>query len=313
MDNQLQKDLMIRAAWMYYGDNMTHEQIAETLHLSRVKVTRLLQRAREEGIVEINVTHPLPDNYQVGRTIEQTFGIQEAVIAHAFDDEEKNLDEIGRTAAEYLAQITGKGCRLGFGWSRTVSTMSNHLKVRTTKMGCYVSDLVGSMLGQNNPYSVSGKVADAFQIPLHALPVPVVVRNNAARDAMLNDPNIANTLQLGRQSDVAFVGVGNIGFHSTIVASNYLAADEMKILQAKGVVGDILLRFYDINGEFVRTEFDNYTIGLDWNEIQRIQRVVVVATGELKIEAVLGILRSGLCNVLITNIKTAQSVLEIAS
>lgn len=310
MSQATEEDLMIRAAWMYYDDDMTHQQIADKLRLSRVKVTRLLKKARETGIVEIKVSRPLPLQYQISRELESTFNLKEAVVVNTSADIDVTLNEIGRTSVEYLAELVRAHCTIGFGWSSTVSRMSKYLSLLDPLPDCRVVDLVGSVLGQVNPYSVSSKVADAMQAPLHPLPVPIVVKNDAARAAIINDPNVRAAMSLAKSSDVAFVGIGESGPQTTLLTSGYLDADELETLQAKGVVGDILMRFYDIEGNQVSTSLDDYVIGLDWKDMHRLPYLVVVAGGMHKVDALLGILRSGICRSVVTDVDTAIQVLE---
>jgi len=310
MTRPTEEDLMIRAAWMYYDEDMTHQQIAEKLRLSRVKVTRLLKKAREMGIVEIKVTRPLPLQYELSHQLEGLFNLHDALVVNTANDPETTLNEIGRASVEYLAQVITPQAILGFGWSSTVSRMAKYLSLLNPMPECRVVDLVGSVLGQNNPYSVSSKVADALAAPLIALPVPVVVKNQQAREAILNEPNIRNALTIARQSDIAFVGIGEAGPTTTLHTSGYLDETELRDLQQQGIVGDTLMRFYNIDGCGVKTSLDDCVIGLDWGDMSRLPHVVVVASGVKKVEALVGILRSSISNSLITDMETATQVLE---
>lgn len=312
MTRPTEEDLMIRAAWMYYDEEMTHQQIAEKLRLSRVKVTRLLKKAREMGIVEIKVTRPLPLQYELSHQLETLFNLKDALIVNTAQDPETTLNEIGRASVEHLAQVMTPRATLGFGWSSTVSRMAKYLGLLNPMPDCRVVDLVGSVLGQNNPYSVSSKVADALDAPLVALPVPVVVKSREAREAILHEPNIREALTVASQSDIAFVGIGEAGPTTTLHTSGYLDESELHDLQQQGIVGDVLMRFYDIQGCSVHTSLDDCVIGLDWNDMSRLSYVVVVAAGITKVEALVGILRSSISNSLITDMETATRVLDYA-
>lgn len=311
MRSQTSDDLLVRSAWMYYHDEMTQEQIAERLGLSRVKVTRLLQQAREAGIVKITLTRPLPPDFELGRRLEAAFGLAEAVVVPNGADETRTSDSVGRAAAEHLIKLAAAGGVIGFGWSSTVSKMAPYLQAPRRALNGTICDLVGSMVGQTNPYSISGRVARTLGIPLKTLPVPVIVNSRAARDAMLSEPALNDTLQTARISSAAFVGVGEISEHSTLIEVGYMTVEEMEDLRARGAVGEVLMRFYDIHGEPLRTHLDERIIGLDWDEIAQIPHLVVVASNAQKIAPILGILRSGLCRALITDMQTAASVLDM--
>lgn len=304
------EELMIRAAWMYYHHDMTHDQIARRLHTSRVKITRILQKARDHGIVEITISRPLPINLQLGDQLERTFNLKEAVIVPSKPDFGDTLEEIGRATADYLMNITFPGCRLGFAWSSTLSRLAAYLKPPAKHVPCTVTDLAGSMLGQDNPYIVSGRVGEAFGVPIRPLLVPAVVKTQAVRDAILNEPSVNAALELARKSDIAFLGLGDAGPNSTMVRTGYLSAADLADLRERGAVGDILIRYFDVHGQYIPHPIDQRIIGLNWEDLRRIPHLVIVAAGSLKIPPILGILRSGLCGTLITDTNTAQAVIN---
>lgn len=306
-------DLMLRAAWMYYNENLTHAEIAHKLRTSRVKITRLLQKAREEGLVEIRILKPLPAIYHLARRIETTFGVDEVIVAPGGPSVDDTLNAVGEAAAHYLMQVVPGSCIIGFGWSTTVSRMLPYLHPVQLSDGCTVVELAGSMLGQANPYSVSNRVAEIFRAPLHPLPVPVIIQNAAARRAILSEPAIQSALELARTSTLAFVGLGDASPSGTMVSLGYLTPDEMADVRARGAVGEILMRYFDRAGRPIGTLLDDQVIGLGWDDICQIPRLVVVAAGPRKVGPIGGILRSGLCNCLITDSDTAEQVLASAA
>ncbi len=297
-----QHDLMVRAAWMYYADELTHAEIAHKLHLSRVKVTRLLQRARETGIVEIRVVEPMPPDLELSREIEITFGVQQAVVT-------QTPEAAARAAADALTFLLEPEMAIGFGWSSTVRQMAAYIHPPRTTLACTVIDLVGTVIGKANPYSVSGRVADALEATLKPLAVPVVVSSPEARAAILAERSIAETLEAARNSDLAFVGIGEVGPTSTLVETGFLTASEMIALEENGAVGDMLMRYFDANGAPVHHETDARVIGLSLDDLANIPNVVLVAHGTHKTAAIQGALHSGLVNTLITDMTTASALL----
>ena len=298
------RDLMVRVAWMYYHNNLTHSQIAQKLHLSRIKVTRLLQQAREQGIVEIRVTQPMPPDLELSQALEDTFGLQQAIVVPF-----GTLDAVGQSTAELLLYLLKPGLQIGFGWSSTVSHMASYMNRPNKPIPITVVDLIGSMLGQLNPYSVSGLVADTLQSTFLPLAVPFVVSSAKVRDTLLAEASIATTLDVARHSDVAFVGVGEVERTSTLVEIGVLSPSKIDDLKSAGAVGEILMRYFDINGQPIQTDVDDRIIGLSWKELQQIANVILVANGVHKIKALAGALRSGIPSTLITGMPTAKALL----
>ncbi len=308
-----EEELLVLAAWMYYADKLTQKQIAEKLHVSRVKVTRLLQQARQEGIVQIRITKPLPLQHNLARSLQRTFGLKEAVVVKQGISLNDTLDAVGMAGARHLKQVLFPHCRLGVGWSTTVSRMAPFLEAPEPPVPCIVNELAGSFLGEHSSYNISGRVAETLGAPIEILPVPVAVQSEAARDALLKEPSIRTALEHARQCDIAFVGLGDTGPDSTMMRTGHLTSGQRADLRRQGAVGDILLRYYDASGRHVAIPLEARIISLDWEDIRRIPYVVALAAGPLKVEVILAALRGRLCHCLITDTETAKEVLRHTS
>src|SRR5690606_32805321 len=96
--------LLVKVSKMYYEEGLAQEDIILRLNLSRSKVSRLLQQAREEGIVQITVNTPRHLFSDLETNLEKTYGLDEAILveAHAGDSQENTIHEIGVAAAGYL-------------------------------------------------------------------------------------------------------------------------------------------------------------------------------------------------------------------
>ena len=303
------EELMTVAAWLYYHDGLTQEQVARELGISRVRVTRLLQRARREGIVQIRITRPLPLQYRLERALRRTFGLKDAIVVRTRHTREDTLNALGQAGADYLQRIVFPGCRLGLGWSTTVSRMAPYLTPPPALVPFTVHELAGSMVGQTNPYSISWRVAEVFRVPLEPLPVPILVESAAAREAVLRETQVRRALEHARQCDIAFVGVGSTREENTLTRLGLLTPDQMRLLRERGAVGDILMRYFDGEGRHVPLPWDDRIIALEWEDILRIPHRIIMAAGKHKVPALLGALRGGLGHTLITDTETARALL----
>ena len=310
---QNQDDLLVIAAWMYYEDGLTHRQIAEELSMSRVTVTRLLQKARREGIVQVKITRPLPSHYELSQRLIKTFGIKRAIIVKNAYSHEETLDRIGRTAAEHLKELLCGECSLGFAWSTTVRYMAPYLGKPDKPVHVTIHELAGSMLGQDTPYSISSKVAETLGAALKSLPVPVIVNNPATYQALMKEKSIKEALDQAAKCDTAFVGLGDVGDQCTMVKTGYLTPQQMEDLRRQGAVGDVLLRYYDINGQHVYNPLEPHIISLNWEQLNRIPYMVALASGPSKIQAIQGALRGGWVSCLVSDEDTVQQVLQSAN
>jgi len=82
-------------------------------------------------------------------------------------------------------------------------------------------------------------------------------------------------------------------------------------LRAQGVVGDICARHYDAQGRVMDIELNHRIVGLELEALHGIGQVIGVAGGEAKAEAILGALRGGHVNVLVTDDAAARKVLAL--
>ena len=310
MYNVNRTEQIVLAAWMYYDEGLTQEKIAQKLGLSRVKVTRLLKQARDEGLVKVSLSQPLPVQYDLARQIRRTFGIAEVIVAKSYRSSEATLDAAGMAGANYLNQVLFPGCRLGvIGWGLTVSKMSPYLKPSPIRP-CAVNELIGSFLGEGNRYNISMRIAEILKVPIETLPAPVFVQSKTARDALLKESSISMALQHARECDIAFVGLGDASPDSTLVRAGQLSPEHIEALRRLGVKGEILLRFYDSQGSPVISDLDEQVIALGWEDILHIPHIVAMVSGLHKVDAIVAALRGKLCHCLITDTETAEQVLR---
>jgi DNA-binding transcriptional regulator LsrR (DeoR family) len=303
-------DLVTVAAWLYYHEGLKQEEVARRLGLSRVKVTRLLARARAEGVVRFVLTRPLPETFRLAEALRERYGLADAVVVPAATTAEATLDALGAAGADYLAARLRPGMRVGLGWSTTVGRMAPYLRRLRRVEGCSVVELAGSFLGQANPYAISGPLATALGCGLEALPVPVLVESPAARAALLSEARIAAALAAGRSSDLAVVGLGQVGPQTTTVRTGMVRPEEMALIEKAGAVGDVLMRFFDAAGRPVRTPLDERVMAVGWEDFLQIPHRVAMAAGAAKLPAIRAALRGGLFHALLTDEATAERLLH---
>ena len=305
-----QDDLMVAAAWLYYKDGLTQQEIAKELELSRVAVVRLLQRARREKLVQVRINRPLPEAYQLTKALEERFLIKKAVVVKAGSTEDETLEAIGWAAAEHLKNLLSEDCRLGFGWSTTVSRMAAYLEKPEKPVRVSVHELAGGFPAHENPYSISPKAAEVLGAGLVSLPAPVLVNSDEAYEALMKEPAVYHALEEAAQVDIAVVGLGDVGPECTMVKVGYLTGEQMHELRCRGAVGDVLLRYYDLQGRHVPNPLEGRIVSLSWEDIQSIPRVMALASGDLKIDVILGALQGPIITDLVTDTETARQVLD---
>ncbi len=310
MADNNQDDQMVIAAWLYYHERLTHEEIAERLHMSRVSITRLLQRARAEGVVQFTITRPLPEQYKVENRLKEKFNLKSVTISNTMAEKGDTVREVCRSASFCLKKLLFPGCRLGVAFSSTLSSMVEFLDEASVPRNITIQELAGTYLSPNAPYGISWRIAEKLNANIISLPVPVVVQSEEMRNGLLQEPSIKEAMQGIPNVDLAIVGLGRIGHDSTLVKTGHFTPEIMQDLKEHGAVGDILLYFYDREGNYVPSPIEKRMIILSWEELNRIPDVIGVATGQDKVDAIIGALRSGMVHHLVTDMETALAVLQ---
>lgn len=311
--DQDRKKLLYKIAKAYFEEGLTQRQIGARLGLSRIKVSRMLQQARDERIVQITIT-PLPDSKaDLERAVEQKYGLLEAVIVTPPSYEHNDVIQmLGPAAANYLMRCLQGNEVVGLSWGTTLHAVIEALPVRTWPEMTVVQLLggLGHPEAEIHGTDLARRMAQIFGAKLRLLPAPGVVKSKLVCDALMEDPQIGGTLALGEQADVALLGIG-IPLHGSVVAqSDILDMDEIIQFMNAGAVGDIALRFFDGNGSPMQHEVNDRIIGLSLQQMQKIPRRIGVAGGEGKYDVIRGALLGKHINVLVTDDRTAERLLR---
>jgi len=158
---------------------------------------------------------------------------------------------------------------------------------------------------------VTRRLADLIGAEATLLPAPGVVGSRNARDVLMKDRFVREALDLFGQVTIALVGIGATEPSRALASSgNSFSPQEIKFLASRGAVGDICLRFFDSTGGQVVTELNDRVISMGFDQLHAVRRVVGVAGGKRKTNAILGALVGKLVNVLITDLATANRLLE---
>ncbi|MBN1642194.1 MAG: sugar-binding transcriptional regulator [Anaerolineae bacterium] len=304
---------LLKIAKAYYEDGLTQAQVGKRLGISRVKVSRLLQQARDKGIVQITVVAPEPTTSRLERGLELAYGLDEAiVVAPSRPDSQTVIRELGAAAAQALVRCL-PGCRvLGLTWGTTLLSVVDALPVQhwPELRVCQLLGGLGQPEAEVYGADLARRTAEALGARLRLLPAPGIVSSRLVRDGLLSDPQIADTLALGASADVGLVGIGQPGPSSVVVQSGILTAHDLRLLQEQGAVGDIALRFFDAQGQPVEHEINERIIGPTLEQIRGIPRTIGVAGGPSKRDVIRAALCGGLLDVLVTDEATAAVLLS---
>ncbi|GFP30558.1 sugar-binding transcriptional regulator [Candidatus Hakubella thermalkaliphila] len=304
---------LTKIAQQYYQEGKTQEKIAKKFHISRPTVSRLLSKAKEEGIVTIAIKNLAEDALVMEKDLEDRGKLREAILVSSKSDPVQNLRSVAEAAALFLDRILKDGDLVGVSWGVALREVANSLRP-SRKVKIKVVPLTGGV-GQTmvgiHANSIATKIAEEYGGTAYLLHAPAIVDNREIRDVIIKESRTKEILEMGKQVDVALVGIGFPNSKSTMVRTGYFSLEDIRRVKEAGGVGDICARFFDQEGGKVITALDERIIGLDLDELKSIDCVVGVMCGEDRAKAAAAAMKGGLINVLVTDTITARKILRV--
>lgn len=307
--------LMTKVARLYHEQGLSQPNISSRLHISQSRVSRLLSKATEVGIVRTTVVNTAGVYAELEDELEKKYSVSEIVIVDTADSEEQILKSLGSAAAHYLESTLTGGDKIGISsWSATLLSTVEAMRPKVSKVADEVVQVIGGV-GESNAQAhavrLAGRLAEVTGARVSYLPAPGLVSTPEAARALFANQNISSVLDSVDELTLLLVGVGSIEPSKLLKESgNSLSEKERKELAKLGAVGDVCMRFFDENGKSLKTNLDKRIIGISADQLKKISRRVAVAGGARKHKAIRAALEGGWVNVLITDHKTAKKLAE---
>jgi DNA-binding transcriptional regulator LsrR (DeoR family) len=224
------------------------------------------------------------------------------------------LQGLGVLAARYLDKILHDGMAIGISWGTALYQMIRAMPMRDLP-GVEVMQLIGATGAENVPSDgpilaqlLSNRLG-GFCRYLHA---PLIVETEAARDILLQDRNIRETLTRATRVDVALVGIGSTNSELySLLRAGYVNEEETQRIRTAGAVGDICAQHYTLLGQWLDIDINRRVVGVSLETLSKIGTVIGVAGSSRKGAAIFGALCGGHLDVLITDDQAAQKVLSL--
>ena len=303
--------MMVRAAWMYYEEELTQKGIADRLGVSRIKVNRLIKKAREKGIVQISIQSSYVDYLKIENELRNRFKLTDVIVTSEAKEGEPLYRVLAKAAADLFSQRLTAGMVVGIGLGKTTSLINDFI-TPTEAIDCTFMPLTGGVFDEDSNQDVQTvlhRLAEQFKGKAKYILAPLASSTEEIKGAILSDEKINESLNLARECDMAIFSIGPFDPPGLLYEFGYLSDKDLKELRNKAAIGDAIGRFFDKNGKKVSTEFDKRIIGLDFEDLRNIPTTVVVAGGKSKYLPILGVLRSQIADVLVTDFQTANWLL----
>lgn len=309
MEERSHDELLARISRDYYLDNRSKVEIATSHKISRFQVARLLAEAREKGIVEIRVNFPSRFSEADVKRLQSRLGIEQVIVVDSTGDESQARGFLAKAAAAEITSQAPDGGTLGISWSRTLDVASQLVRELPR---CDIVQLAGALpaAAESNPLELiqrMGRLSGGLTWPLWA---PLIVEDPATASGLRRQQEIAGALAKADALDLAVVAIGAWKAGSSTVWDR---ADEgvRQAAAEAGAVGECSGRLLNAAGVPVESGLDEQIIAVTIKQLQRTPRVIAVAQGEARAEAVHAVANAGFITTLIMDIPLAQALKDL--
>lgn len=314
MKNDDKLERIAEVARLYYKEGKSQLEIGDLMGVSHSTISRMLKQAHEYKVVEVFIRHPINLLPAISKQLETQFGLKKAfVVTASRDNSKENLNNLALQAANVLSNTLHDGIRLGISSGRTVAAAIQQFKI-TQPLHVLVVPLHGLKgaqpeIGENLVYSLADQLGRAYI----TLPSPWLMQTVKACQLITQEKSVSAAIQLAESADVALVGIGALTAQDSYIFRNgWINREELKALKEAGAVGEICGKFFNQDGQVLDIRFNQRVVSINLHKLKDFETVLGVAGSVNKANAILGALRGGLINVLVTDSDAARKIIELA-
>ncbi len=308
---------MTRVAQRYYVDGQRQSAIAKDLSISQATVSRMLKRAHDEAIVRISLTAPHGTYPQLEASLRDKYGIAEAIVVDCSEDRAGAvISRIGEAAAHLLETTIQNEEVIGISsWSQTIVKMIDNVHPMSQgKAKSVVQTLggIGNPNVQKHATQVTTRLAQLTGAESIILQAPAVAASREAKIILLGEKFVREATEQFENITLAFIGIGAVEPSDMLAQSgNIFSEAELKELSKQGAVAELSQRFLDTDGKQVLLPLNERVIGMSLEQLKGVPRVVALAGGQSKTQAIDATLKSGVIDTLVTDKFTAERLVEL--
>jgi len=234
------------------------------------------------------------------------------IIVPTGADPQDTRDGVGKACATFLEQTLKDGETLGCAWGRALYSIGKSLRELALKDISVVQLIGGLNVSQQiNPQEILRLIVSKLNARAIWLNTPAIVGTVEIKKALLSDEGVKRVLDRGKSCDKALVGIGDVTTGASLVAAGALTIEDMEQLRKLGAVGDIMSRFFDGNGIPIQHGVTDRVISVSLEDFKQVPLRIGCTAGTEKAPTILGALRGGYINALVTDEQTAQEAIRL--
>ncbi|QCT22799.1 sugar-binding transcriptional regulator [Jejubacter calystegiae] len=306
------QELAARAAWMYYVAGLTQQEVAQALGVSRQVAQRLVSSAREMGIVSVSIRHPVSYCLDLASALQEKYGLTLCRVAPsgALSDEPA-LQILAVEGAEVMAQFIADESpqTFGIGSGKTLGAIVDALPWLERPQHQCVS-MIGAIAQDDSGtrYDMPLKMAEKMQGKYFFIPAPLYADSPEDKTMWCRHQVWQRVADRARAASITFLGIGEVGPGCPLNTEGFITDEQVRQLNNRGVVGEMLGHFFNHDGERIYGETDQLLTSVPL-ESQTSRPIIGFAGGQQKYQAIRAALRGAWISGLVTDEATARWLL----
>ena len=300
-----EQTLMTKVAWYYYFEEMTQQKVAELMGISRMRVIKLLEKAKQTGIIQLQLRKEGHARMELEQKLMSTFSLKDVFIVPAAENPRHVNAGISKAASMYINERLTNGAVINMGYGNTPSRILNQLAMMAEHPITCIA-LTGGV-----SYYLPDARSNVFNAKLHLVPAPLLTSSKEMAHAMRNETSVSEVSRMSELAQMTVIGIGSMHESATIFKTGVLSHNDYLYLGMQGAVGDVLSHFIDDQGQLIKTPIEERLISTSLEKLKKLNNVIGVAAGLHKAKAIRAVLNGQYLDVLITDDRTAEAILDI--
>jgi DNA-binding transcriptional regulator LsrR (DeoR family) len=298
------------AARRHFVDGWTTKDIAVELGVSRFKVARLIEWARAEGLVRVQVVNTAGIDIDLSAELRSAYGLRDALVVADLDGRSETIaPSLAEMAALAVAEVVTASDVVGISWGRMLNLLVERLAGFRAKCVVQLIGGLATLESASGGIDLVRQLAAKANTRAYPLLAPVRLRDPDAADALRRDPMVAETLRLVREVTVVLAGIGSWEQAPVSRLTECFDEAELDELRESGVVADLCGLLFTEDGK-VLNSMENQRIGITLEQLGSVATVLAVCGGTEKRSALAAVLRSRVVDILVTDAGSALELLR---
>lgn len=304
--------MRMRAAWMYFVEEMNQADIADVLGVGRVTVVRLLADSRERHEIKFSIQSGMPECVGLERALERRFELTEAVVVPVSSPNSDATAPISAATGLYLSEFVQSGMKIGVGWGRTLLESLQYIQMSQTTDLSVVSLLGGITKAKRfNPSEFAWRFSSLFQAECFLMTAPAIVDAPVTRQTLIDHCGLGEVFERAKTLDAVLFSVGSMDASGTAYRDGFVSDELRRAMIKQGAVGEVLFHFFDAKGRLIDHPIQGCVMAVPTETLKAVPHRILASGGQNKAEAILGALRLVNPSVLVTDEFAAAKILEL--